>query len=83
MSRFGDPMPATSPGRGSTAEGDRRGQGLVVVPEPRLRERAFGSFEGRTFAEIDAETPDDARRWRTREPDYTAGRPRRVAAHLP
>jgi len=56
-----------------TAEAIGTARGLAVVPEPRLRERAFGSFEGRTFAEIDAETPDDARRWRTREPDYRPG----------
>ena len=43
---------------------------LRPVPEPRLRERAFGSFEGRTFAEIESQTPVDARRWRTRDPEF-------------
>ncbi|MDB5732094.1 MAG: histidine phosphatase family protein [Variovorax sp.] len=43
---------------------------LDVLPEPRLRERAFGHFEGRTFAEIEAESPAEARRWRQRDPDY-------------
>ncbi len=35
-----------------------------------LRERAFGRFEGRTFRQIDEDWPDDARRWRQREPDF-------------
>ncbi|MBS0428554.1 MAG: histidine phosphatase family protein [Proteobacteria bacterium] len=43
---------------------------LEVVADPRLRERAFGSFEGRTFAGIEAETPEDARRWRQRDPHF-------------
>lgn len=45
-------------------------RGLDVSAEPRLRERAFGHFEGRTFAEIDAELPEQARLWRTRDPDF-------------
>ncbi|MGJ7546541.1 histidine phosphatase family protein [Variovorax sp. LT1R16] len=44
--------------------------GLEVVAEPRLRERAFGDFEGRTFADIEANSPDEARRWRTRDPEF-------------
>jgi len=44
--------------------------GLEVVAEPRLRERAFGHFEGRTFADIEANSPDEARRWRTRDPEF-------------
>ena len=44
--------------------------GLEVVAEPRLRERAFGQFEGRTFADIEANSPDEARRWRTRDPEF-------------
>lgn len=35
-----------------------------------LRERAFGSFEGRTFAEIEQEWPEAAERWRTRDPFF-------------
>ena len=41
-----------------------------MTPEPRLRERAFGHFEGRTFAAIDAELPEQARLWRTRDPHF-------------
>jgi len=44
--------------------------GIEVIAEPRLRERAFGQFEGRTFADIEANSPDDARRWRTRDPEF-------------
>ncbi len=44
--------------------------GIDAVAEPRLRERAFGRFEGRTFAEIEAESPDEARRWRRRDPEF-------------
>lgn len=44
--------------------------GLEVVPDPRLRERAFGDFEGRTFADIEANSPEEARRWRTRDPEF-------------
>lgn len=35
-----------------------------------LRERAFGHFQGRTFAEIEAQAPDDALLWRKRVPDW-------------
>lgn len=53
-----------------TAQAIARPHGVAVAPEPGLRERAFGSFEGRTFAEIEASQPDEARRWRTREPEF-------------
>ena len=35
-----------------------------------LRERAFGSFEGRTFAEIERDQPEAAERWRRRDPTF-------------
>jgi probable phosphoglycerate mutase len=44
--------------------------GLAVRPEPRLRERAFGTFEGMSFAEIEATLPVEARRWRERDPEF-------------
>lgn len=43
---------------------------IQVIAEPGLRERAFGHFEGRTFAEIDANLPQQARLWRTRDPEF-------------
>lgn len=36
-----------------------------------LRERSFGSFEGKTYAELEAEFPEDSLRWRHRDPDWT------------
>lgn len=54
----------------ATARSLAQARGLPVVADTGLRERAFGSFEGRTFAEIDAQWPDDARRWRHRDPHY-------------
>ncbi len=53
-----------------TARAIARPHGIAVSPEPGLRERAFGSFEGRTFAEIEFSRPDQARRWRTRDPAF-------------
>ena len=42
-----------------------------LVREPGLRERSFGSFEGKTYSELEAEFPEDSRRWRQRDPDWT------------
>ncbi len=47
-----------------------RPHGVEVTAEPGLRERAFGLFEGRTFAEIDATMPAQAKLWRTRNPEF-------------
>ena len=38
--------------------------GLDVRLDPRLRERGFGSWEGRTAEEIEASFPEEQRRWR-------------------
>jgi probable phosphoglycerate mutase len=35
-----------------------------------LRERAFGDFEGRSFAQIEQEMPEQAELWRTRVPEW-------------
>jgi len=53
-----------------TAEEIARPHGLAVQPEPRLRERAFGNFEGLSFAEIEATLPVQARLWRERDPEF-------------
>ncbi|MGE8317971.1 MAG: histidine phosphatase family protein, partial [Comamonas sp.] len=37
-----------------------------LAAEPALRERSFGIFEGRSFADIAVSHPDDATRWRQR-----------------
>ena len=44
--------------------------GLEVRPEPGLRERGFGDFEGKTFAEIEALLPEQSLRWRKRDPHF-------------
>ena len=38
-----------------------------------LRERAFGHFEGMTWAAIHETWPEDARRWRKRDPLFSPG----------
>jgi probable phosphoglycerate mutase len=35
-----------------------------------LRERGFGSFEGMTYADIEAQWPEESLRWRRRDPDF-------------
>ena len=47
--------------------------GLAVCALASLRERAFGRFEGATHAEIEQRWPEDAARWRRREPGYGPG----------
>jgi probable phosphoglycerate mutase len=49
------------------------GRAGSVRVDPGLRERAFGRFEGRTWEEIQAIAPDEALRWRQREPDFEVG----------
>ena len=42
-----------------------------VTTHSGLRERHFGAFQGRTFAEIEVELPEHAWHWRKRTPDWT------------
>ncbi|MBT0570940.1 histidine phosphatase family protein [Curvibacter sp. CHRR-16] len=35
-----------------------------------LRERGFGLFEGKTWAEIETHWPEESRRWRQRDPQF-------------
>ena len=44
--------------------------GLKPVTHQGLRERGFGAFEGKTFKEIEADLPEDAMRWRKRDPHW-------------
>ena len=53
-----------------TAQAVARAFGHEVHTDTGLRERAFGRFEGRTFAEIEATWPEDALRWRKRDPEF-------------
>jgi probable phosphoglycerate mutase len=50
-----------------TAAPIARALGRSVQPEPGLRERAFGAFEGHTYADIDRRWPDGSARWRSRD----------------
>jgi probable phosphoglycerate mutase len=43
---------------------------LQMVPEPRLRERVFGIFEGKTLDEIAALHPQEFAAWRARDVDW-------------
>ena len=57
-------------------------QGLPVIKEVALRERGFGDFEGKTFAEIEVLLPEQSLRWRKRDPEfYPAGGESLVALH--
>ncbi|MHB1294641.1 MAG: alpha-ribazole phosphatase [Anaerolineae bacterium] len=55
----------------ATAEAVVAPHGLQVRPEPRLREMAFGAWEGLTYSEIEARDPELVAAWR-RDPCVTA-----------
>lgn len=44
--------------------------GQAVNHHTGLRERCFGAFEGRTWAELEAQEPEAALAWRKRVPDF-------------
>lgn len=56
-----------------TAEAVASAHGLAVQVDAGLRERAFGRFEGMSWDEIAQQHPEDAVRWRKREPDFDVG----------
>jgi 2,3-bisphosphoglycerate-dependent phosphoglycerate mutase len=53
-----------------TAQSIAEVTGARVVPQEGLRERSFGLFEGKTFAEIHENWPDHAQNWRNRNPEW-------------
>lgn len=55
-----------------TAQAVADATGAPLVPEPGLRERGFGVFEGLAQAELEQRWPAELRRWRAREPDFAA-----------
>lgn len=57
----------------ATAQALAQTTGAPLTLEPGLRERSFGDFQGRSFAQIAAEQPEAALRWRRRDPDYAPG----------
>ena len=54
----------------ATAQALAQQTGARLVAHVGLRERAFGDFEGRSFAQIELELPAQAQLWRTRVPDW-------------
>ncbi len=44
--------------------------GLVVQTDEGLRERGFGEFQGKTFADIEIALPEQSLLWRKRVPDF-------------
>ena len=54
----------------ATAQAVAQAAGLKLQVSTSLRERAFGTFEGRTFADIEAQWPEQAQRWRQRDPTF-------------
>jgi probable phosphoglycerate mutase len=55
----------------TTAQTIAQAIGQNVTTHAGLRERHFGAFQGRTFAEIEAELPDHAWHWRKRTPEWS------------
>jgi len=55
----------------TTAQAIASTKQLPVIKLPGLRERHLGHFQGQTWEEIETQHPEDARRWRKREPDWT------------
>ena len=54
-----------------TAQYLGRAHGIEVTKEEALRERGFGDFEGKTFAEIETLLPEQSMRWRKRDPEFS------------
>jgi probable phosphoglycerate mutase len=53
-----------------TAQYLARALNMEVIKEEGLRERGFGEFEGKTFAEIESQLPEQSLRWRKRDPEF-------------
>jgi probable phosphoglycerate mutase len=54
-----------------TAQYVGQSQGVPLTKEVGLRERDFGDFEGKTFAEIELLLPEQSMRWRKRDPEFS------------
>jgi probable phosphoglycerate mutase len=55
----------------TTAQALAHAMGHRVRTHEGLRERHFGVFQGRTFAEVEAAWPEHAVQWRKRTPEWT------------
>ena len=56
-----------------TAQAISKTLALPITKDHRLRERHFGDFEGKTWSEIDEHSPEVARKWRERDPQWRPG----------
>ena len=54
----------------NTARAIAQATGTPITLNEGLRERHFGSFQGKTFVEIEATWPEESRRWRQRDPQW-------------
>lgn len=54
----------------ATAHAIAQASGAPLTLTPELRERCFGRMEGYTFPELEAAHPEQARRWRQRDPAF-------------
>lgn len=55
----------------TTAQAIAQSRQLPVTTTPALRERHLGQFQGQTWAEIENRHPEDALRWKQRDPQWT------------
>lgn len=53
-----------------TAGAIAQATGLPLQAHEGLRERGFGDFQGKTFAEIEVLWPEQSRQWRARHPEW-------------
>ncbi|WP_367066364.1 histidine phosphatase family protein [Oryzisolibacter sp. LB2S] len=54
----------------ATAQAVADSTGAPLARTRGLRERSFGDFQGRTFREIEEQSPEQALRWRKRDPHF-------------
>ncbi len=66
-----DALYASDTGRATeTASPIGAATGLRIIHDAALRERNYGAFEGRTFAEVERDFPEEYETFRTRDPHY-------------
>lgn len=53
-----------------TAQAIAQVSGSPLHPQPLLRERDFGIFQGKTYAQVQDLWPEDSKRWRERQPHW-------------
>lgn len=53
-----------------TAQATANALGASLTLTPALRERCFGEYQGMTFAQVSDTWPQEAERWRKRDPDW-------------